>query len=220
MEKAIEDLQKENIQKTKQMSLMKDKEIDSLHQNLQQQFENEMQQFQEKVNRLQHERDTAKKHSLEASNEIVKLTNENSKLELQIKHSEEKFDSSNYQSQSIQQQNLELKEEIKNLHYSMKQMIEPEQYAELQENESSLKQTLKTLEKQLLKERKAKLEIEQDLKSLQGKQNALDDFEELQKMYRQKEKEMISFINENEKLKKDYFSINSKLSKISRERDQ
>jgi len=218
MEKTLEDMQKESYSKTKQFSSRKEKELSDLERTLRGQFEEQMQQYQENISKMQHELSNSKGQSREVANEILRLTNENSDLNMQINrvHSDQAtLKSTNEQ---LSRQNMELKEEIRSHNQDHEEMYSKEEYESVQSNEQQLKSIVKQIERQMQVERKEKQQLEHLIGST-SVEELKQEIEQLQDKLSEKDQDLRSFINENEKLKKQYISTESKLSKNTRKLD-
>ena len=88
---SMEDFQKESFVKSQKLTSIKEEELKKIETALKSQFGQEAQKYNELIQKLQKDLENSKGQNKEVTNEMIKITNENSSLTLRLKKLEKEI---------------------------------------------------------------------------------------------------------------------------------
>jgi len=208
LEKSMEKMQEESYGQVQQLHSNKDEEIKELRANMKNQFEEEMRQYVESMKTLQTNLVNSKSQNKEIANEMVKATNENSSLILRIK-----------QLETESKEFKKVKAELAGLHKAQDNYVPKEELEKANESENYLRSRISQLDQQLKSYTAQNSLLESEISDINNGKIRTKQVEELQELLEKRQSDIMSYAKENEKLKKEFFSNQSRITKTEQKLD-
>eukprot|EP00343_Euplotes_focardii_P004614 CAMPEP_0205809588 /NCGR_PEP_ID=MMETSP0205-20121125/13850_1 /ASSEMBLY_ACC=CAM_ASM_000278 /TAXON_ID=36767 /ORGANISM="Euplotes focardii, Strain TN1" /LENGTH=251 /DNA_ID=CAMNT_0053087033 /DNA_START=206 /DNA_END=961 /DNA_ORIENTATION=- len=204
----MEKMQEESYGQVQQLHSNKDEEIKELRANMKNQFEEEMRQYVESMKTLQTNLVNSKSQNKEIANEMVKATNENSSLILRIK-----------QLETESKEFKKVKAELAGLHKAQDNYVPKEELEKANESENYLRSRISQLDQQLKSYTAQNSLLESEISDINNGKIRTKQVEELQELLEKRQSDIMSYAKENEKLKKEFFSNQSRITKTEQKLD-